>query len=49
MVKKRKWTHESAIEWICKVNRGKEKYGLKYASACQYLRIAPAAAALLFK
>lgn len=46
MVKKINWTHASAVDWICKVNRGVEKYGLKYVSACHYLKISPAAATM---
>lgn len=38
-IKKRKWSQASAIDWICKVNNGKEKYGLKYVSAMHFLKI----------
>lgn len=34
---KRKWTNESAKEYIEKVEAGKEKKGLKYCSAKDYL------------
>lgn len=36
---KRKWTYAEALEWVKKVNAGKEKTGLKYLSACDFLKI----------
>lgn len=36
---KRKWTYAEALEWVNKVNKGKEKTGLKYLSACDFLKI----------
>lgn len=36
---KRKWTYAEAREWVNKVNAGKEKTGLKYLSACDFLKI----------
>lgn len=39
---KRKWTHAEATAYVSKVNAGKEKTGLKYLSACDFLKIRPA-------
>ena len=39
MILKRVWTKESALKWIKKVNSDKEKFGLKYISACNFLKI----------
>lgn len=36
---KKKWTEFSAKEWISKVNSGKEKYGLTFCSACDFLKV----------
>jgi len=36
---KRVWTKESAKAWISQVNMGREKFGLKYCSACDFLGI----------
>lgn len=33
------WTQERATRHICAVNRGREKYGLSYISACDFLHI----------
>lgn len=33
------WTKESAENYIKKVNKGKCEFGLKYLSACDFLRI----------
>ena len=35
---KRKWTNETAEEYVAKVERGKEPYGMKYLSAVDYLK-----------
>jgi hypothetical protein len=34
---KRTWTKETAKAWIMAVNSGKEKMGLKFCSACDFL------------
>ena len=36
---KKTWTEPSAMAWITKVNSGKEKFGLSFCSACDYLKI----------
>lgn len=36
--RKRTWTVVSALEWIGRVEDGKEKRGLKYCSAASFLR-----------
>ena len=33
------WTKESAQNYIKKVNKGQCEFGLKYLSACDFLRI----------
>lgn len=33
------WTKETARKYIQKVNKGKTEFGLKYLSACDYLKI----------
>ena len=35
----RNWTDSSARQWIIKVNSRKESFGLKYCSACDFLKI----------
>ena len=42
-----KWTEAEAKQWIMKVNLGKEKYGLKYCSACDFLKITTYSAKLM--
>jgi hypothetical protein len=42
-----KWTEFEAKQWIVKVNSGKEKYGLKYCSACDFLKITISSAKLM--
>ncbi len=37
-MKKRKWTNETAGEYIQKVKKGKEPMGMKYLSAIDFLR-----------
>lgn len=34
--RKRTWTVVSALDWIGRVEDGKEKRGLKYCSACEF-------------
>ena len=34
---KRRWTIESAMDWVKRVEDGKEKLGLKYCSARSFL------------
>ena len=43
----KKWTDTEAKQWIIKVNLGKEKYGLKYCSACDFLKIKTTLAKLI--
>jgi len=33
------WTETTAKTWISKVNAGKEKFGLTFCSACDYLKV----------
>lgn len=40
-IKKRKWTKETAMDWVLKVRSGKEIRGLKFLSACDFLGISP--------
>lgn len=35
---KRKWTNETAKEYISKVEKGKEPIGMKYLSAVDFLK-----------
>lgn len=36
---KKTWTEASAKGWIAKVNTNKEKFGLSFCSACDYLKV----------
>lgn len=38
---KNKWTKETAMAWVEKVESGMEKRGLKYCSALSFLKRAP--------
>ena len=43
----REWNEHTAKQWILSVNLGKEKYGLKYCSACDFLKITTSTAKLM--
>ena len=39
---KRTWTEASAKEWVSNVKAGKNAYGLKFCSACDFLKVSAA-------
>ena len=41
---KQKWTKETAKAWINAVNSGREKMGLKFCGACDFLGLTVAQA-----